>query len=94
MAPKKTVKRKAPVATKALIKAVNPDRIGALWLRESSQGMKYFGGTVSIKGVSHKVVVFKNGFKEQEHQPDYIIYVSKPAPGAPAKGVTDDDVPF
>jgi len=49
------------------------DKIGALWLRSSERG-DYMTG--EINGV--KVVIFTNGYKQDEKHPDYIVYKSKP----------------
>jgi uncharacterized protein (DUF736 family) len=49
------------------------DEIGALWLKTSARG-DYFTGT--INGV--KVVVFANGYKTEEKQPDWRVYKSTP----------------
>ena len=53
---------------------VNPDKVGALWLNTSKAGKEYYSGTIN----DEKVVVFTNGFKENENQPDMIVYKSKP----------------
>lgn len=49
------------------------DKLGALWLRTSTRG-DYMTG--EINGV--KVVIFTNGYKQDEKHPDYIVYKSKP----------------
>lgn len=57
----------------------NNEDMGALWLKTSSKGMKFFSGTVTIDGKKTKIVVFKNGFKEENpERPDYKIYKSQP----------------
>ena len=53
------------------------DKLGALWQKTSAKG-DYFSGEVEINGVKQKVVVFANGFKNDEKQPDWIIYKSQP----------------
>lgn len=61
----------------------NPDDIGALWLKTSQNGKRYFSGTVN----GEAVVVFKNDHKQDgEKTPDYRVYKSKPR--------TDDRTPF
>ena len=49
------------------------DEIGALWLKSSSRG-DYFTGTVN----GQRVVVFKNGNKKTDKQPDYRVLKAKP----------------
>jgi len=73
-----------------------PDKsIGALWLNTSRAGKKYMSGVVEIDGAKHKVVVFKNDYKEEDKHPDYKIYPSTPRDGEPAKpDEFEDDVPF
>ena len=45
-------------------------KVTGLWENETSRGDKYFSG--SIGGA--KVLIFKNGYKDKENQPDYILY--------------------
>jgi uncharacterized protein (DUF736 family) len=78
------------------------DKIGALWLNSSKSGVKYMSGSVTIDGVTTKLVVFKNNYKEKETHPDYVINKSKPvgaeAAAEPMKKVFqkdfEDDIPF
>ena len=51
--------------------------IGSLWRHKTSQGKAYLSGELEIDGTKHKVVVFKNDYKEQEKHPDYRIYPQK-----------------
>ena len=51
------------------------DKLGALWFKQKGE-LHYFTGEIS--GV--KVVVFQNQYKEQEKQPDWIVYKSRPKP--------------
>lgn len=75
----------------------NPDELGALWEHESARGL-YMTGT--IDGV--KVVIFKNGKKTTDKQPDWRVLKSKPKPEADerpraavhAGPLTDEDIPF
>jgi uncharacterized protein (DUF736 family) len=46
---------------------------GALWKKETPKG-KYLSGYVEIKGVQHRVVIFPNKYKNQQKQPDFILY--------------------
>ncbi len=55
--------------------------IGALWLKESKKGERFFSMQVEIDGVKHSFVGFKNKFKEEaDNKPDYKIFVSEPRP--------------
>lgn len=51
------------------------DKLGALWQKTSSKG-DYFSGVIEIAGEKHEIVVFANGFKEKDSQPDWVIYKS------------------
>ena len=48
----------------------NQEKLSGLWLKETKNGQKFFAGTND--GFSY--AVFKNGFKEKDSQPDYILY--------------------
>lgn len=54
-------------------KSQNPDELGALWEKSGAKG-PYMTGTIG--GV--KVVLFKNGNKSSEKQPDWRVLKSKP----------------
>ena len=50
------------------------DKIGALWARKSNKtGNEYWTGKVG----DVQVVIFPNGYKEKESQPDFIVYKSE-----------------
>lgn len=69
-------------------------KIGALWLRSAKNtGNKYMSGVVDIDndGNSLRVVVFKNGYKEEAKHPDYVIYIQEEEHD---DQVNDDDIPF
>ena len=73
------------------------ESIGAFWINESQSGKKYLSGSVTVNGVTQKVVVFKNDYKQEDKHPDYRVYESTPkgeqSQAAPSKGF-EDDVPF
>ena len=48
----------------------NQEKLSGLWLKETKNCQKFFAGTND--GFSY--VIFKNGFKEKDSQPDYILY--------------------
>jgi hypothetical protein len=58
----------------------NPDKIGALWEKDSARG-PYMSGEVEIDGVKTRLVVFRNSYKEKDTQPDWNIMKSKPREG-------------
>jgi uncharacterized protein (DUF736 family) len=66
--------------------------IGALWLNESKKGNKYMSGNVEIQGVKHKIVVFKNNYKDDDKKPDYRIFPSQSQNEAPQD--FENDIPF
>lgn len=81
MARKRTAKKKAQ-RTEQRGKLA---RIGALWIKSGKNG-KYLAGTIDIDNRnSVKLMVFPNGYKEEERHPDYVIY----APPAES-GETDE----
>jgi hypothetical protein len=48
----------------------NQEKLSGLWLNETKNGKKYFSG----KNDGFKYTIWKNGFKETDNQPDYILY--------------------
>ena len=63
-------------------------KVGVGWSKTSQDGTKEYVSIVINGGLSPDInlVMFRNGFKEKENQPDYIIYLNPPRPaaGAPA----------
>ncbi|MCL5012324.1 MAG: hypothetical protein M1320_02785 [Patescibacteria group bacterium] len=51
--------------------------IGALWVKESKNGLEYFSISIGEKGKEQRFVAFPNK-KTKETQPDFVIYESKP----------------
>jgi len=85
----------------------NLNRIGALWLsrNRTRQGDRYMSGRITLDDNTEiRLLVFKNGFKENDSHPDYIIYEPEArqdtaARDEQAKGkgkatYSDDDIPF
>ncbi len=61
-------------------------KVGVGWSKTSQDGTKKYVSIVINGGLSPdlNLVMFKNGFKEEENQPDYIIYLNPPRDaGAP-----------
>lgn len=48
----------------------NLEKVGALWQNTSADGKPYFNLDIS----GQKFVVFSNGYKSEEKQPDFIVY--------------------
>ena len=48
----------------------NQEKLSGLWINKTKAGETYFSG----KNDGFKYVIFKNGFKERENQPDYVLY--------------------
>jgi len=48
----------------------NLEKVGALWQNTSNEGKPYFN--LDIQG--EKFVVFSNGYKSEEKQPDFLVY--------------------
>ncbi len=79
-------------------------KIGALWLKETKDGKKYFSGVLEDMRGEIRIAIFKNDRKEKENQPDYQIIVSeerreqRDQPADQTSQATDqvnlDDIPF
>jgi uncharacterized protein (DUF736 family) len=78
-------------------------KIGALWLKETKDGKKYFSGVLEDMRGEIRIAIFKNDRKEKENQPDYQIIVSEERreqrePSDQTSQATDqvnlDDIPF
>lgn len=46
--------------------------IGGLWVNKSKDGNTYLAGYFN----GARLLIFKNNFKEQEKQPDYVMYIA------------------
>ena len=69
------------------------EKVSGLWINQTKNGDTYFSG----KNEGFKYVIFKNGFKEKDNQPDYILYrepveQQQNAPYSPAPKT--DEIPF
>lgn len=81
------------------------EELGALWRKQSERG-EYFTGSVTLDGVKVDLVVFPNGYKKSEKQPDFRILKARSRDksdgrspsemGRPAPAVAQDDdaIPF
>ena len=57
--------------------------IGALWLNQSKNGVKFLTGNIEINNQKIKIVVFKNKNKKEAKHPDYNILLSEPKSDTP-----------
>jgi len=53
--------------------------IGALWQKESKNGI-YYSGTIEIEGKKIPIVAFKNSYKQEDKHPDFKIFIKKENP--------------
>jgi len=69
-------------------------KVGVGWLKTSQDGQKQYISIVINGGLSPDInlVMFKNGFKEKENQPDFMIYLNAPKDAADAKTPQDHKV--
>lgn len=51
-------------------------RVGGLWRNETKDGKVYLAGSFG----NLRLMVFENGFKESENDPDYILNVAQAKP--------------
>ena len=75
------------------------ESIGAFWTKTSSKdSSKFLSGVVTVGGVAHQVVVFKNTYKKEgSNEPDWRVYASEPKPELNPNGtekVDDSEIPF
>jgi len=47
--------------------------IGALWKKANEKGEFFTGVLENEDGSKQKIVIFKNGYKQKDTQPDYLI---------------------
>lgn len=80
------------------------NRIGALWIGDGKNG-KFMSGRIELSEDQEvRILVFKNGYKENASHPDYIIYEPETpsesrgrndqARGRGTATHSDDDIPF
>jgi len=72
-------------------------KVGALWLKTGNNG-KFMSGTITLgegENATIRLLVFKNGYKEESKHPDYVIYTPEEENGGGKDSkITDDDIPF
>ena len=50
------------------------NKLGALWSRETRSGGNLLKGVLDIDGKKIDIVIWANGYKENDRQPDFYIY--------------------
>lgn len=55
--------------------------IGALWLKQSKAGVKFYSGMINVDGKAINIVCFKNQNKKENKHPDFRILLSEPYSG-------------
>ena len=66
--------------------------LGGLWANQMKDGSMYFSGSLG----QGKIVIFPNGYKDKDSDPDYKMYLTEkqkkePTTSAPANS---EDIPF
>lgn len=57
------------------------EKLGALWANRDKNDDEYFSGQIEVDGNVIPIIVFSNGFKEEEKHPDLIIYLREEREG-------------
>lgn len=71
------------------------NNIGALWKRTNDKGEFFSGVLDNEDGTKQKIVVFKNGYKDKDTKPDYLILKAREnSSNANSYDISDDDLPF
>jgi hypothetical protein len=78
--------------------------IGALWIRESREGRKYYSGQLDLGVLGNvQIAIFKNDRRQHDRSPEYNIVLSGPVPPPPLpppetidvqEGEPNDEIPF
>ena len=67
-------------------------RVGGFWKKTSEKnGKAFLSGQIELSGAKIKLLVFPNGFKERDAQPDFVCYLAETeqAPAAPHEAMDD-----
>ncbi len=51
----------------------NKKHVGALWIKTSKKGTQFLAGKIGTTDV----VIFQNGYKDNDVKPDYLVYKSE-----------------
>lgn len=71
------------------------NNIGALWKRTNDKGEFFSGVLDNEDGTKQKIVVFKNGYKDKDAKPDYLILKAREnISNANSYDISDDGLPF
>lgn len=66
-------------------------KLGGLWRNQTKDGKTYLSGNFG----GAKVLIFPNGFKTEDNQPDYTLSITQVQPkkdGAPARKTDSFDI--
>jgi hypothetical protein len=69
-------------------------KLGGLWKNQTKDGEMMLSGSL---GYNINIKIFKNGYKDKENDPDYILYLApkpKKEEGGGYKKDQDDDIGF
>ena len=65
---------------------MNGIRIGGLWVNKDGSGKSYLGGNFG----QARIRIIKNGFKNADSEPDYIMYIEENRKGEAEVKELDD----
>lgn len=65
-------------------------KIGAVWKSQDKDGNPMLTGLMG----DARLVILKNGYKEQDKHPDYIVYIAENKRRDDDSGPDNDDIPF
>ena len=65
-------------------------QITGLWSNSDKNGKKYLSGYMG----NAKVLILENGFKEEEKQPDYILYIAPKKKDGEQTEKSEETIPF
>lgn len=68
--------------------------MGALWQKKNEKGEFYTGVLENKDGTKTKIVIFKNGYKDKDTKPDYLIYQAREKQESFGISDNDPDLPF
>lgn len=71
-----------------------PVRCGALWKSKSGKALQGVIEPDGKDGKKVRVFIIKNGYKESDNQPDYLIFLSNNTTDGKRGNKNDDEVPF
>lgn len=72
--------QKPTIKTPIVKRKLGKDKeLGALWTWEPKNGgEEYMTGKITINGNETSIILYRNGYKDAENQPDWRIYLREP----------------